>query len=91
MTYEAMEEPKLVMACGACAASGGTYGSTYAIVGALDKVLPVDIAVPGCPPRPSAMLIALTADYSKHPFQNRRHYSCRHPNAVHAVNAPAWP
>lgn len=61
MTYEAMEEPKLVMACGACAASGGTYGSTYAIVGALDKVLPVDIAVPGCPPRPSAMLIALTA------------------------------
>lgn len=61
MTYEAMEGPKLVMACGACASGGATYGETYAIVGALDKVLPVDIAVPGCPPRPSAMLIALAA------------------------------
>ena len=49
------------MACGACAAGGETYGATYAVVGALDKVLPVDIAVPGCPPRPAAMLVALAA------------------------------
>ena len=61
MTYEAMEEPRLVMAVGACAAGGATFGSTYAIVGALDKVLPVDIFVPGCPPRPSAMIVALLA------------------------------
>lgn len=61
MTYEAMEEPKLVMACGACAAGGATYGDTYAIVGPVDKILPVDIYVPGCPPRPSAMIIALIA------------------------------
>lgn len=61
MTHEAMEGPKLVMACGACAAGGETYGATYAVVGALDKVLPVDIAVPGCPPRPAAMLVALAA------------------------------
>ena len=61
MTYEAMEDPKVVIAVGACAAGGATYGETYAIVGALDKVLPVDIFIPGCPPRPSAMIVALLA------------------------------
>ena len=61
MTYEAMPEPKMVMACGACACGGETYGSTYAIVGKAADVVPVDIAVPGCPPRPSAMLVALCA------------------------------
>ena len=61
MTYEAMENPKVVIAVGACAAGGATYGDTYAIVGALDKVLPVDIFIPGCPPRPSAMVVALLA------------------------------
>ena len=61
MTYDAMTEPRLVMACGACAAGGETYGSTYAIVGKVADVVPVDIAVPGCPPRPSAMIIALCA------------------------------
>ena len=61
MTYEAMPEPRLVMACGACAAGGETFGSTYAIVGKVADVVPVDIAVPGCPPRPSAMIVALCA------------------------------
>lgn len=61
MTYEAMPEPRLVMACGACAAGGETFGSTYAIVGKVADVIPVDIAVPGCPTRPSAMIIALCA------------------------------
>ena len=61
MTYEAMPEPKMVMACGACAAGGETYGDTYALVGKVSNVVPVDIAVPGCPPRPSAMLVALCA------------------------------
>ena len=61
MSYEALPEPKLVMACGACAAGGATYGESYAIVGAADKVVPVDIYVPGCPPRPSAMIAGLLA------------------------------
>ena len=61
MTYEAMPEPRLVMACGACAAGGATYGDTYAICGRVSNIVPVDIAVPGCPPRPSAMIIALCA------------------------------
>lgn len=61
MTYDAMPEPKLVMACGTCAAGGETYGSTYAIVGKVADVIPVDIAVPGCPPRPSAIIVAMCA------------------------------
>ena len=61
MTYDAMPEPRLVMACGACAAGGETFGSTYAIVGKVADVVPVDIAVPGCPQRPSAMIVALCA------------------------------
>ena len=61
MTYEALPEPKMVMACGACACGGETYGSTYATVGKVADVVPVDIAVPGCPPRPSAMIVALCA------------------------------
>lgn len=61
MSYDAMPEPRLVMACGACAAGGETYGETYAIVGAADKVVPVDLYVPGCPPRPAAMIVALLA------------------------------
>jgi Ni,Fe-hydrogenase III small subunit/ferredoxin-like protein FixX len=61
MTYDAMPEPRLVMACGACAAGGETYGITYSIVGKVADVVPVHIAVPGCPPRPSAMIVALCA------------------------------
>ena len=61
MTYAAMPEPKMVMACGACACGGETYGSTYAVVGSAADVVPVDIAVPGCPPRPAPILVASCA------------------------------
>lgn len=59
MTYEATPAPKLVMAVGSCAASGKTFGDTYAIRGAVDSLVPVDIYVPGCPPRPAALLHGL--------------------------------
>lgn len=65
MTYEAMPTPNLVMAVGACAASGQVFGSSYAIRGAVDKVLPVDIYVPGCPPRPQALLYGLLLGMDK--------------------------
>lgn len=59
MTYEAVPQPKLVMAVGACAASGRVFGDSYAIRGSVDTIIPVDIYVPGCPPRPQAMIHAL--------------------------------
>lgn len=59
MTYEAVPTPKLVMAVGACAASGKVFGSSYATRGAADTIIPVDIYVPGCPPRPAALIYGL--------------------------------
>lgn len=59
MTLEATPAPRLVMAVGACACSGKVFGKTYAQEGAVDKIVPVDIYVPGCPPRPQALIYGL--------------------------------
>jgi Ni,Fe-hydrogenase III small subunit len=58
-TFEAVPEPRIVLAVGACAASGGIVGEGYASAGGVDRVLPVDVYVPGCPPRPEAVLFGL--------------------------------
>ena len=59
-TYEAAPEPRVVVAVGACGCSGGIFGeATYASVGGVDRVLPVDVYIPGCPPRPQAILNGL--------------------------------
>jgi Ni,Fe-hydrogenase III small subunit/formate hydrogenlyase subunit 6/NADH:ubiquinone oxidoreductase subunit I len=55
-TYDAMPDPRLVVAVGACGCSGGMFGVNYATRGAVDAVLPVDVYVPGCPPSPPALL-----------------------------------
>jgi NADH-quinone oxidoreductase B subunit len=57
--YDAVPAPKLVVAVGTCASSGGVFFDSYATCGGLDKVLPVDIYIPGCPPRPEAILYGI--------------------------------
>lgn len=51
-----MPEPKFVVAIGACACSGGVFEGNYSVVGGVDKVIPVNAYIPGCPPRPEALL-----------------------------------
>ena len=55
-TYEATPEPKLVVAIGDCGCSGGIFGESYASCGRIANVIPVDVAVPGCPPAPAAIM-----------------------------------
>ena len=56
IAYEAMPDPKLVVAVGDCGRDGGIFGEGYATCGGVSRVIPVDVAVPGCPPPPLAIL-----------------------------------
>jgi Ni,Fe-hydrogenase III small subunit len=56
LTYDATPESKLVVAVGDCAINGGIFGTSYATLGGVDKVLTVDLAIPGCPPAPIDIL-----------------------------------
>ena len=58
-TYEATPAPKLVVAVGACGCSGGIFASSYAVAGPLEKLVPVDAYIPGCPPTPAMLLTGI--------------------------------
>lgn len=57
--YDALPEPKRVVAFGACASSGGPYEGGYSIINGASELIPVDAYVPGCPPRPEALIAAI--------------------------------
>jgi Ni,Fe-hydrogenase III small subunit len=68
-TYEVMPRPKWVVAAGDCAICGGLFTGSYAVVGPVSSVLPVDLRIPGCPPTPEQLLaglLALLAESSGH-------------------------
>ena len=66
-TYDAIPEPKRVVAIGACAASGGVFGPSFAAGAGVDEIIPVDVIVPGCPPPPLAILHALLVVVERKP------------------------
>jgi Ni,Fe-hydrogenase III small subunit len=63
-TYDATPDPKLVVAVGDCGCTGGVFGESYASCGRVANVIPVDVAIPGCPPTPTALLKGILAAIS---------------------------
>jgi Ni,Fe-hydrogenase III small subunit len=64
-TYDATPDPKLVVAVGDCGCNGGIFGESYASLGRVANVIPVDVEIPGCPPTPTALLQGILATIRK--------------------------
>ena len=86
LTYEATPEPRLVVAIGDCGCTGGIFGESYATLGRVSNVIPVDVAVPGCPPTPAAIiqgiLTAITPPMSATSDEPRRSRVSAGPDAA---------
>ena len=65
-TYDATPEPRLVVAVGDCGCTGGIFGESYASLGRVANVIPVDVEIPGCPPTPTALLAGILAAIGAH-------------------------
>lgn len=83
--YQQMPEPKYVIAMGACTCGGGMFTDSYAVVNGIDKIIPVDIYLPMCPPKPEALLdsiIKLQKKIRKETIKDRQKYIASHVSAL---------
>ena len=86
--YNQMAEPKYVLSMGACATGGGPFKEGYNVVSGIDKLLPVDVYVPGCPPTPQALLNGLLKLHEKMEKQSIRTVSWYKKDAGEAIPVP---
>jgi NADH-quinone oxidoreductase subunit B len=86
--YNQMPEPKYVLAMGACATSGGPFKEGYNVVSGIDKFLPVDVYVPGCPPKPEALLHGFLKLFEKIESQSIRDVAWYRKTAIEAIPVP---
>jgi NADH-quinone oxidoreductase subunit B len=86
--YNQMPEPKYVLAMGACASGGGPFKEGYNVVSGVDKFIPVDVYVPGCPPTPQALIHGLIMLQKKIDKQSIKKVSWYRKEAIEAVPIP---
>jgi NADH-quinone oxidoreductase subunit B len=86
--YNQMPEPKYVLSMGACATSGGPFKEGYNVVSGIDKFLPVDVYVPGCPPKPEALLHGFLKLFEKIEKQSVRDVAWYRKTDIEAIPVP---